>query len=448
MNSKNTVLITDDEKFIQGMLTRFLKDDYEILNAFSGNECLSIANQKKPDIILLDVEMPEKNGYEVCHDLRNNVSTKDTPIIFLSSKSSVEERLLGYEAGGDDYLIKSSTAEELKAKIRRYTSISQQQKELIKDVDSAHMLNKMLEERVNRRTLKIEEQKNKLESAYQELKIAQKQLIQSEKMASIGQLAAGVAHEINNPVAFIKSNLCSLKNYVKSYQQLIEIQQKSLEQFYEIINSDDNKTLNNLKSFCDENDIDFINEDIHTLLNEAIVGTDRVQKITQGLKNYSRAADDGFQNIDLNICIEDTLKMLNNEIKYVCDVKTELTPIPIYKGNSSQLAQVFTNLIVNSVQAMDKNGCIFITSKLREEGSSKAIELTFSDTGIGIPEENLKKLFDPFFTTKPVGQGTGLGLSISYGIISDHGGKMEVNSEIGKGTIFTIILPLEKVPYH
>jgi C4-dicarboxylate-specific signal transduction histidine kinase len=351
---------------------------------------------------------------------------------------------LGYAAGGDDFLIKSSTAEELKAKIKRFTSISNHQKDLAKSVDSAHMLNQLLEERVKRRTDKIVEQKDKLESAYQELKMAQKQLVHSEKMASIGQLAAGVAHEINNPVAFVKSNLCSLNNYVKTYQKLIHIQQNALEELTEEIDAKNSHLIGELQTFCNDNDIDFINEDIHTLLEEAIDGTSRVEEITKSLKIYSRASDDNMEEFDINCCITDTIKMLNSQLKYSCDVNTTLGQLPMYHGNRSKISQVFTNIIVNAAQAMETKGSLSIHTI----SDSAAIKIIFADTGKGIAEENLQKLFDPFFTTKPVGEGTGLGLSISHGIIKDHGGDIDVCSEIGKGTTFTILLPMESHTVH
>ncbi len=302
-------------------------------------------------------------------------------------------------------------------------------------------LNKSLEDRVERRTKKILDQKDKLETAYEKLQKTQQQLVQSEKMASIGQLAAGVAHEINNPVAFIKSNLSSLTSYIKTYQEIIEKQQSLISSVQTLPEEEINTQIEAIKEFWEEEDIDFINEDIETLVKESIDGTHRVTEIVKGLKVYSRASDETMEECDLSTCLQDTLKMLNNELKYSCEVITKIEPSLITNCDRSKITQVFTNLIVNAVQAMETKGTLTLEAFHDESASEKMIIVKISDTGKGIPEENLSKLFDPFFTTKPVGEGTGLGLSISQGIIEDHNGKMTVESEVNKGTCFTISLP-------
>jgi signal transduction histidine kinase len=304
-------------------------------------------------------------------------------------------------------------------------------------------VNQTLEERIERRTQKIVDQKEKLESAYDQLQHTQNQLVQSEKMASIGQLAAGVAHEINNPVAFVKSNMNSLTKYLDSYQSLISIQKSFIDTFEDSNKDEIQEKIKAIQNFWEEEDIDFINEDIGTLLNESLEGTSRIQEIVNGLKSYARASDEEMEDCNINDCLQDTLKMLNNELKYACEVKAEFGEIPNCKTNKGKIVQVFTNFIVNAIQAMDKNGLLTIKTELENENqSSNNILILISDTGKGIPEENLSKLFDPFFTTKPVGEGTGLGLSISLGIIEDHGGSINVESTVGSGTSFFIRLPI------
>lgn len=300
-------------------------------------------------------------------------------------------------------------------------------------------LNKELEDRVARRTQKITAQKDKLETAYQKLSITKEQLIKSEKMASIGQLAAGVAHEINNPIAFIKGNLNSLKQYIQTYKVLLGHYNRLLDEIPEHENLQ--KQREAIKTLEQEEDVEFINEDIENLLNESIDGTARVQDIVKGLKTYSHSSDDTLEPIDINNCLEDTLKMLNNEIKYQCDVITKFGELPNVNANRGQIIQVFTNLIVNAGHAMETHGTLTVLSRLVDNETPKMIEIIVEDTGKGIPEEHLSKLFDPFFTTKPVGQGTGLGLSISQGIIEDHKGTLSVESTVGVGTRFTIQLP-------
>jgi signal transduction histidine kinase len=303
-------------------------------------------------------------------------------------------------------------------------------------------LNKSLEDKVQKRTHKIIEQKDKLESAYDQLKTTQKQLVQSEKMASIGQLAAGVAHEINNPVAFVKSNMNSLVKYLNSYQSLIKLQKGFIDDFQDSSKDESNNKLAEISEFWEQEDIDFINEDVSILLNESIEGTHRIQEIVNGLKSYARDSGEELEDCDINLCLEDTLKMLNNELKYACKVTTVFGEIGICKCNKGKIIQVFTNLIVNSIQAMDQKGLLTIKTLLEKDTENgNKILIIISDTGKGIPEENISKLFDPFFTTKPVGEGTGLGLSISLGIIEDHGGSIDIESTVGEGTSFTIRLP-------
>ncbi len=300
-------------------------------------------------------------------------------------------------------------------------------------------LNKTLESRVERRTEKILDQKNKLEDAYGELEKAQEQLVESEKLASIGQLAAGVAHEINNPVGFIKSNLASLEDYIRVYQTLIKEQQA----FIDSVDINENINLKNkldkIANYKEQEDIEFVNDDINSLTKESIKGTVRVEEIVKGLKIYSRDSGDALEPCNLGDCLEDALTILNNEIKYKCKVKKDIATLPLFNCDKVKIIQVFTNLIANAAQAIKDTGILSIKAKHTQDNSISAITITITDNGEGIAKENLSKLFDPFFTTKAVGEGTGLGLSISYGIIKDHGGTISVESKVGVGTRFTIV---------
>lgn len=305
-------------------------------------------------------------------------------------------------------------------------------------------LNKSLEERVGNRTRKILDQKNKLEGAYSQLQKTQMQLVESEKLASIGQLAAGVAHEINNPIGFVKSNLSSLESYINVYRTLIKEQQDFInnvdlenhpylqEQFFKI------------EKYQDQEDIDFINNDIKSLIKESITGTVRVAEIVKGLKVYARESNEILELCDLGACLEDALKILNNEIKYKCKIKKDIKKLPLFNCNEVQMTQVFTNLIVNAAQAIKHVGVLTIKASHNTSDAESNITISIADNGEGISETNKAKLFDPFFTTKPVGEGTGLGLSISHGIITDHGGTISVESNEGVGTRFTIIFNLKQ----
>ncbi len=295
-------------------------------------------------------------------------------------------------------------------------------------------LNKTLEQRVVRRTAKINAQFAELQATHQLLADTQTKLLQSEKLASIGQLSAGIAHEINNPISFVLSNAKSLSEYITVYQKLIDMYREALKA--EATELDVNKLA--ISEYEADEDIEFVNEDIKTLIEDTVEGSVRVQEIVKGLRDFSHTNFDKKSACNLVECAESTLRIANAELKSRCTVHTELNPVPDVLGNRGELNQVIMNLLMNAGQAMDKHGEIVIKTSI-ENGVA---ELSISDSGTGIDDEHLSKLFDPFFTTKAVGEGTGLGLSISYGIVTDHGGTIVVDSEIGKGSTFRIQLPI------
>ncbi len=300
-------------------------------------------------------------------------------------------------------------------------------------------LNESLEEQIVNRTSMLKKSNRKLQEINKSLKETQTQLSQSEKMASVGQLAAGVAHEINNPIGFVKSNVESLQGYNDSFAEILHC----LQQF---IASDDvferRKLNQKIQSLLTEHDINFILEDSIELIKESKYGLERVSDIVSGMKAFSRADNDNKQWFNINNCIETTLKMVSNQLKYHCEISTQLDAnIPNIKINVGKIIQVLTNLLVNAGQAIVENGKIAVKSSM----NNGFVEIAITDNGSGISKENIAQLFDPFFTTKPEGEGTGLGLSISFSIIREHGGEILVNSEIGVGTCFTLRLPENSV---
>ncbi|MBI4793607.1 MAG: histidine kinase [Deltaproteobacteria bacterium] len=310
-------------------------------------------------------------------------------------------------------------------------------------------LNEGLEQRVAERTRALEtanadlrQLAGKLEIAYSKLKSAQSQMLQQEKMASIGQLAAGVAHEINNPVGFVMSNLNSLKKYTEKLLAFIGSQDKAIRDITDPAVERQRALLEILDGDRKTLKIDHIAADVLSLVEESLEGTNRVKNIVQNLKNFSRIDRAENQPTDLNQAIESTLQIVWNEIKYKATVHREYGEIPITVCNAGELNQVFTNLLINAGQALRESG--EITIRTWAEGDN--IYLAFSDTGCGIPPEIRQRIFEPFFTTKEVGKGTGLGLSITYDIIKKHEGDIEVASEPGKGTTFTIRLPVKSGP--
>jgi signal transduction histidine kinase len=266
-----------------------------------------------------------------------------------------------------------------------------------------------------------------------QLQETQAQLLQSEKMASVGQLAAGIAHEINNPVGFVNSNMGALRNYVDTLVNVIDGYDKVLGTLP--VNAAIAASIAQLKK---QADLEFLKEDVIQLVKESMDGLTRVKDIVQSLKDFSHVGETDWQFADLHHGIDSTLTIANNEFKYKAVVVREFGTLPLVKCLASQLNQVFMNLIVNASHAIKESGIISIRTGC--EGDWVWIEV--GDNGAGIPAENLTRIFEPFFTTKPIGKGTGLGLSLSYNIIAKHGGSIEVESEIGRGTRFTIRLPV------
>ena len=294
---------------------------------------------------------------------------------------------------------------------------------------------KRLEESLQTEKDELEDAQVKLQRAYTELQDEQEKILQQEKMATIGQLAAGVAHEINNPIGFIGSNLTTLTKYLQRVQQFMEFQNGLLKA------ENQTEIIDQAKRKRQELKIDFILDDSKALLEESHEGIERVKKIVQDLKSFSRVDQSECKLSNINDCVESTINIVWNEIKYKANLTRDYGDIPLLKCYPQQLNQVFMNLLVNAAQAIDKDGEILARTSL--EGDTVVISI--SDSGKGIPEDVLQKVFEPFFTTKPVGVGTGLGLSISYDIVKKHGGEMTVESRPGEGTCFTIRLPLAGV---
>ena len=286
---------------------------------------------------------------------------------------------------------------------------------------------------LTRLTLKLEEEKAQQQQLIQRLEEAQNQLLQSEKMAAIGQLAAGVAHEINNPVGFIFSNLQTLQEYLQKMGKYIDLLGK-------IIDKVPQNTLHAMKAdYVQRNQLEMVLSDCPELVAESLEGADRVMAIVKSLKEFSHVDSTDWQEADITQGIESTLRILSNELKYKAEVVRHYAPnLPHIYCQPMQLNQVFMNLLVNAAQAIETFGKIEVS--VREVDN--ALEIKVQDIGSGIAPEHLKRIFEPFFTTKPVGKGTGLGLSLSYSIIHRHQGQIKVTSELGKGTCFTLHLPL------
>ncbi|MEI7612977.1 MAG: ATP-binding protein [Betaproteobacteria bacterium] len=259
------------------------------------------------------------------------------------------------------------------------------------------------------------------------------QLLQSEKMAAIGQLAAGVAHEINNPVGFVNSNVGTLAGYLTGLLKLVDAYRLAAESC-----PADDPALREAKRLADDFELDYVRDDAVALLAESKDGLERIKRIVSDLKDFSHVDAVEWELFDLHACLERTLNVVWNELKYKVTLVKEYGELPAITGLPHQLSQVFMNLLINAVQAIPEHGTI--TLRTGREADSVWVEV--EDSGVGIAPENLSRIFEPFFTTKPVGLGTGLGMAVSYGIVQKHKGRIEVRSVVGQGTTFRVSLPI------
>lgn len=265
------------------------------------------------------------------------------------------------------------------------------------------------------------------------LREAHNQLLQSEKLASIGQLAAGVAHEINNPLGFVNSNMGTLKKYINTLLAVVGANGRAVAQM-----APGTPLAARVDAIAREADLAYLKEDVPDLVKESLEGLKRVREIVQALKDFSHMGDTDWKPADLHAGLDSTLNIVANEVKYKATVEKRYGSLPEVTCLPSQLNQVFMNLLVNAAHAIPERGVITISTGVDGDWVWVAI----SDTGCGIPQQNLNRIFEPFFTTKPVGSGTGLGLSLSYSTVNKHGGRIEVDSKVGVGTTFTVRLPI------
>jgi signal transduction histidine kinase len=306
-------------------------------------------------------------------------------------------------------------------------------KQLIRRITAAETREKYLKE-LEETNQKLKKNNKELKKLYQDLKDTQAQLVQSEKMASLGQLVAGVAHELNNPISYIYANMKELENYIDALSELIAISSS---------NSDSREQLNSaLQQLREKYDLNYIREDIHSIIAENIEGSQRVKQVVQNLRDFSRLDESDIKLVDLHEGLDSTLLLLNNEVKNRITIHKDYGDLPKVSCRPVNINQVFMNILLNAIQVTGDKGNIWI----KTEPHIETVEISIRDDGRGIPAAIKNKIFDPFFTTKTIGQGTGLGLSISYNIIKEHQGKLTFTSEEGRGTIFKIVLPVKPKP--
>ena len=418
------ILIAEDDYVSRLLVKKAVgKIGHDTIEAENGRLAWQLFLEQDPDMVISDWMMPEMDGITLCRNIRSSGKKAYSYIILLTAKDKMTDLVEVFDAGADDYIIKPFKPDELRSRIKTGERIVHLER-------SHHQLQEDLIV-----------QNSKLDAALKELKITQGHILQSEKMASIGQLAAGVAHEINNPIGFIGSNLDALKDYMEDVDTLLSHYQnlhKSLTGAAEKSLTEEIKhQVKAVRQFEEQIEIEYLKKDIPELLHDCKEGTRRVGKIVADLKNFAHPGNDRKMLVDINKGLESTLNVVYNELKYKASIIREFGDIPMVEGFPQKLNQVFMNILVNAAQAITEKGEIRIETK--KEGNNVLVSI--SDTGCGIREEHLSKIFDPFFTTKEIGKGTGLGMNIAYNIIQEHKGKIFVQSTVGKGTTITVSLP-------
>ncbi|MBI5642481.1 MAG: HAMP domain-containing protein [Deltaproteobacteria bacterium] len=326
------------------------------------------------------------------------------------------------------------TQEQSLAMFKWYSNESVKRIAELEDVNEAF---KRTQLELGQKNSSLEESLEEIKKINCNLEETRAQMIQSEKMASIGLLAAGVTHEINNPVGFIGSNLNILTGYINDFLKILQMDQALYGAVKDGRASEAIELLSKIEEFIEKADIEFAMEDIGHLLYESRDGIERVKSIVRGLKTFSHGGAAEAKECDINQCLEETIKVCWHEIKYKAELVKDLGALPPVRCNAQRISQVFMNIIINAAEAIPERGRIEVKTYL--DGEEAVIEI--ADNGEGMPENVRKRIFEPFFTTKPVGKGTGLGLSIVYGIIKEHKGSIDVESSPGEGTRFTLRLP-------
>ncbi len=441
------ILVVDDHPDNLDLLEALLgRQHYEVDRAENGSVALQKVALSPPDLILLDIMMPDMDGYEVCTTLKSDPSTAAIPIIFISALTDAADKVKAFQVGGMDYITKPFQIKEILARVNHHLMIRRLQQDLAAQNDQlqAEVETRKQIER------ELRQKRDRLEQALQDLNRAQVQMIQTEKMSSLGQLVAGVTHEINNPVNFIQGNLLHTANYTRQILNLLSHYQKACPTPPE-----------DLQALANAIDLDFIRRDFPKLIASMEVGTNRIVAIVQSLQVFSRMDGADLQIIDLQDGIESALlllqhRLLASETRLAIDLQQHYNSTPKVECYAGQINQVFMHLLSNAVDAIDEAWAIdpedprfstlqppritITTQTLRNH----SIQVSIQDSGLGIPDAVRSRIFDPFFTTKPIGQGTGLGLSTSYQIVQvQHGGRLQDYRKDGY-TEFVVEIPLRQ----
>ncbi|MGP1385667.1 MAG: hybrid sensor histidine kinase/response regulator [Thainema sp.] len=428
MSNSATILVVDDKPANLEIATETLSQaGYTVSTSISGDRALKRIQTCRPDLILLDIQMPGMDGFETCQQLKLDAETADIPIIFMTALADADSKIKGFSLGAVDYITKPFQEAELLMRVQTHLQLNS--------------FTKRLEQRVAERTAE-------LQAALDQLSRYQLQLIQGEKMASLGSLVAGVAHEVNNPIGFLNGSINNAKEYVQDLLDYIELcQQHHQDEADPVVKK------------AEEIDIEFLAEDLPKLLDSMQGATDRIKSISTSLRTFSRADTEYKVCTDIHEGIDSTLLMLKYRIKAdehrpAIDIIQEYGELPQVECFPGQINQVFMNILANAIDVFDEAAQSYSFDELKSKpqkieiqtrsvSERKLVEIRIRDNGKGMTEDVKARIFDQLFTTKDVGKGTGLGLAIAHQIVTEkHNGTLEVKSELGHGTEFIIQLPI------
>lgn len=433
--SEARVLVVDDDPILRMQLQHLLaKFVAEVRVAADGAQGLAAWRDWRPDVTVTDILMPEMDGLEMSRTIR--AEDADAQIVVITADTADVNLKRALEIGVERYITKPIDIMLVTDAIDKCLRDRQRREELRLTRQVAELTEELKRQLAETQRTEAALQKEKAEQQVliRRLEEAHNQLLQAEKMASLGQLAAGVAHEINNPMGFISSNLGSLRGYADRLLALVTAYEGAIASL-----PPEAPERAQVAQARKQADVEFLREDVLTLINESTAGIERVRRIVRDLKTFSHIDSAEWQFVNLNDCLDSTINLAGNEfIGHNVQVVKQYGAIADIECLPSEINQVLLNLLLNAVQAVDTQGTVTV----RTGGDDKRVWLEVADTGCGIPPENLKHIYDPFFTTKPVGTGTGLGLSITYGIVRKHGGQIDVQSQPGQGTTFRVTLPV------